>query len=387
LNEVVKLERKGVDRWKAGHPWIYQADVKAPASLKGGEVVNVTDGRGYFLGQAFYSRISKISLRWLAWDDQPVDAEFFRARIARADALRQRIFRGETTYRVIHGESDGIPGLIVDRYGDALSVQFLVPATEQRKDLIADLLIEHFKAKALVNRSDVGVRKLEGLEQEKGLLRGSLSGPVEYLEGHVRVQADLLGGQKTGAFLDQRENHILAAEYAVGEALDCFSYVGGFALQLATRAAKVTAVEISDAACAQLKANAAANSLANVETVSANAFDYLRDAVDEGKAFDTIVLDPPSFAKNKGAVEAATRGYKEINLRALQLLKPGGHLITCSCTYHVSEESFEAMLDSAAADAKRRVQIVEKRGASRDHPVLLGLRETRYLKCFVLRAL
>jgi 23S rRNA (cytosine1962-C5)-methyltransferase len=387
LSEAVKLERRGVDRWKAGHPWIYQADVRAPAALKGGEVVNVVDGRGYFLGQAFYSRASKISVRWLSWDDTPVDADFFRARIERADALRQSIFRGETTYRVIHGEADGLPGLVVDRYGDSLSVQFLVPAMEQRKDLLADLLVAHFKAKALVNRSDVSVRKLEGLEPEKGVLRGELKGPVEYLEGHVRVQADLLGGQKTGTFLDQRENHVLAAEYARGEALDCFSYVGGFALQLATRATKVTAVEISETACGQLKANAEMNRMSNVEVVTANAFDYLRDSVDEGKAFDTIVLDPPSFAKNKGAIEAATRGYKEINLRALQLLKPGGHLISCSCTYHVDEEAFEAMLDSAAADAKRRVQIVEKRGASRDHPVLLGLRETRYLKCFVLRAL
>jgi 23S rRNA (cytosine1962-C5)-methyltransferase len=258
---------------------------------------------------------------------------------------------------------------------------------EQRKDLVADLLVAHFKAKTLVNRSDVSVRKLEGLEPEKGVMRGQLSGPVEYLEGHVRVQADLLNGQKTGTFLDQRENHVLAASHAKGEALDCFSYVGGFALQLATRAQKVTAVEISEAACAQLRANASMNALSNVETVTANAFDYLRDAVDEGKSFDTIVLDPPSFAKNKGAIEAATRGYKEINLRAMALLKPGGTLITCSCTYHVNEEAFEAMLDSAAADVKRRVQIIEKRGAARDHPVLLGLRETRYLKCFVLRVL
>ncbi len=383
----VKLERRGVDRWNAGHPWIYESDVKAGPDLKGGEVVRVLDGRGYFMGQAFYSRASKISLRWLTWDDEKVDVDFFRARLQRADALRQRVFPGQRTYRLVHSEADALPGLIVDRYEDALSVQFLVPAMEQRKELIADLLQEHFKPTAIVNRSDVNVRKLEGLELEKGVMRGTLSGPIEYLVGHVRVQADLLNGQKTGAFLDQRENHVLAAEHAFGETLDAFSYVGGFALQLATRATKVTAVEISEAACKQLEANAAMNGMKNVEVIAANAFDYLRDAVDEGKKFDTIVLDPPSFAKNKGAIDAATRGYKEINLRALQLLKPGGHLISCSCTYHVSEEAFEAMLDSAAADAKRRVQIIEKRGAARDHPVLLGLRETRYLKCFVLRAI
>jgi 23S rRNA (cytosine1962-C5)-methyltransferase len=200
------------------------------------------------------------------------------------------------------------------------------------------------------------------------------------------LEADLLNGQKTGAFLDQRENHVLSAQFASGDALDCFSYLGGFALQLATRATHVTAVEVSEPAVALLKESAAANGLQNVEAIAANAFDYLRDAVDEGKRYDVIVLDPPSFAKRKDAVEAAVRGYKEINLRAIQLLKSGGYLITSSCSHHVGEEAFEALLESAAADAKRRVQIVEKRGASRDHPVLLNLRETRYLKCFILRA-
>jgi 23S rRNA (cytosine1962-C5)-methyltransferase len=276
---------------------------------------------------------------------------------------------------------------VVDRYGDYLSVQFLVPAMEQRKELIADLLTELFKPRGIVNRSDVSVRNLEGLVPEKGLMRGELPGPIAYDEGMVRMRADLLEGQKTGSFLDQRENHIMAAQYAFGEALDCFSYVGGFALQLATRAQRVTAVEISEAMATQLRENAAANKLTNVEVVAANAFDFLRDAVDEGRRFDTIVLDPPSFAKNKDAIPAAIRGYKEINLRAMQLLRPGGFLISASCTYHVDEQAFEDLLASAAADAKRRVQIVERRGAGRDHPVLVNLRETRYLKCFVLRVL
>ncbi len=219
------------------------------------------------------------------------------------------------------------------------------------------------------------------------MLRGELPGPVSFDEGLVRMRADLLEGQKTGAFLDQRENHVMASQYAFGEALDCFSYVGGFALQLATRAQRVTAVEISEAAAAQLRDNAAANRLTNLDVVVANAFDFLRDSVDEGKHFDTIVLDPPSFAKNKDAVAAALRGYKEINLRAMQLLRPGGFLISASCTYHVDEQAFEDMLASAAADARRRVQIIERRGAGKDHPVLLNLRETRYLKCFVLRVL
>ncbi|MFY0570341.1 class I SAM-dependent rRNA methyltransferase [Archangium lansingense] len=383
----VALIRRGVERWQAGPPWIYRADLNGDPALQGGEVVRVVDTRGWFLGKAFYSKHSKISLRWLSYEDVPVDTDFFRQRLAQADAMRRRALPGENTYRVVHGEADLLPGLVVDRYGDSLSVQFLIPGTEQRKQLITELLVELYKPRAIVNRSDVGVRALEGLPQEKGVLYGTLPGPVAYDEGLVRVRADLLEGQKTGSFLDQRENHVMASQYAFGEALDCFSYVGGFALQLATRAQKVTAVEISEQAAAQLRENAAANKLPNVEVVVANAFDFLRDAVDEGRRFDTIVLDPPSFAKNKDAIEGALRGYKEINLRAMQLLRPGGYLISASCTYHIDEQAFEDMLASAAADAKRRVQIIEKRGAGKDHPVLLNLRETRYLKCFVLRVL
>lgn len=387
-NPTLRITKKGGERWKAGHPWIYAADVEPlPRPLSGGEVVRVEDHRGWFLGQAFYSRDSKISLRWLSWDDVPIDADFFRARLQTADALRRRAYPDESTYRVVHGEADLLPGLVVDRFDEFLSVQFLHKATEQRKELWADLLTEHFDCKAIVNRSDGAVRRLEGLDPEKGVLRGSLPGALTYREGHVTLEVDLLTGQKTGAFLDQRENHVMAGQWAQGEALDCFSYVGGFALQLALKAKQVTAVEISEAACSQITANAQRNKLGNVTVVAANAFDFLRDALDEGRKFDTIVLDPPSFAKNKGALEAAVRGYKEINLRAMQLLKPGGILITASCTYHVSEERFEEMLDDAAADARRRVQVLERRGASLDHPVLLGLRETRYLKCFVLRVL
>ena len=383
----VGLGPRGVERWKAGHPWIYRADLLAEPTLPGGEAVRVVDARGWFLGKAFYSSTSKIALRWMSFEDVAVGPELLAARIAQADALRRTLYPGETTYRVVHGEADLLPGLVVDRYGDILSVQFLVQATEARRELLTDLLVSHFHPRGVMDRSDVNVRTLEGLEPRRAVLRGEVPERIEYAEGLVRVSADVKGGQKTGAFLDQRENHQLAASYARGEALDCFSYLGGFALQLATRATRVTAVEISEQACEALRRNVERNAFRNVEVVTANAFDFLRDAVDEGRRFDTIVLDPPSFAKNKDAIEPAVRGYKEINLRALQLLAPGGILMTASCTYHVDEERFEGMLDSAAADAKRRVQIIEKRGAARDHPVLLGLRETRYLKCFVLRAL
>ncbi|MFN0063461.1 MAG: class I SAM-dependent rRNA methyltransferase [Myxococcaceae bacterium] len=382
----VRLARRGVERWKAAHPWIYRSDLaREPKQLAGGEVVRVADERGHFLGQAFYSSKSKIALRWLAWNDTTVDAPFFAQRLALADSLRRNVFPGEDTYRVVHGESDLLPGLIVDRYGDYLCVQFLIQGAEARKTEWLETLWRHFSPKGIVNRSDGQVRLLEGLPQEKGVLRGEVPPLVPFREGDVESVADLLAGQKTGAFLDQRENHVLSKAYAQGDALDCFSYHGGFALQLAQRARTVTAVEISAAACATLRERSTRAGISNVEVVEANAFDFLRDAVDEGKQYDTIVLDPPSFAKNRGAIDGAVRGYKELNLRALMLLRPGGHLITASCTYHVDEQRFEALLESAAADAKKRVQIIERRGASRDHPVLLQLRETRYLKCFVLR--
>jgi 23S rRNA (cytosine1962-C5)-methyltransferase len=383
----VVITRRGTERWQEGHPWIYRADLAVEPALAGGEVVRVLDGRGWFLGKAFYSKASKIALRCLTLEDEPVDRAFFARRIAQADALRRRIDPGQTTYRAIHADADLLPGLVVDRFGDVLSAQFLVKATDDRRELFADLLVEHFAAKGLMDRSDVGVRALEGLPSRREVLRGDVPEQVPYAEGTVTLLADVRSGQKTGAFLDQRENHLLAATYASGRALDCFAYHGGFALQLAHGASHVTAVEISGPACVTLRENATRNGLANVEAVEANAFDFLRDAVDEGRRFDTIVLDPPSFAKNKDALEAALRGYKEINLRALQLLAPGGVLMTGSCTYHVDEERFEAMLASASADAKRRVQIVERRGAPRDHPVLVHLRETRYLKFYVLRAL
>ncbi len=382
----VILQRRGVERWLSGHPWIYQSDVQSAPRLEGGEVVKVLDQRKWFLGQAFYSKESKISLRWLTYDDVAVDADFFRARIGQARALREVIAAGDQTYRAIHSEADLLPGLIVDKYGDYLSAQFLVKGTELRKELLADLLIEIFRAKGLMNRSDVSVRALEGLPLVKEVMRGEIPPVVEYREGALRLQANLHSGQKTGTFLDQRENHLLSATYARGQALDCFAYVGGFALQLATRAEKVIAVETSETAVAELKANVELNQLRNVEVATANAFDFLRDAVDDGRQFDTVVLDPPSFARNKAAIPGAIRGYKEINLRAMRLLRPGGFLITNSCSHHVSEALFEEMLESAAADAKRRFQIIERRGASRDHPVLLHLPETRYLKCFILRA-
>jgi 23S rRNA (cytosine1962-C5)-methyltransferase len=384
---VATLTRRGVIRWLAGHPWIYGGDAEVADDVPSGAVVRVLDPRGRCLGQAFHSRASKIRLRRVTGDERPVDAGFFRDRIAAAAALRRQLLPGEHSYRLVHGDGDGLPGLIVDRYGDYLVTQFLVPAMEERRELLADLLVAQTGCAGIVNRSDSSVRALEGLPVEKGVLRGEVPDPVVYREGQVELAVSLLHGQKTGAFLDQRENHIVAGRYARGEALDCFSYAGGFALQMARRASRVTAVDSSAAAVAQVGANAARNGFDNVEAVEANVFDFLRAAQDAGRRFDTIVLDPPAFAKNKASIPGALRGYKEINLRALRLLNPGGTLVTASCSHHVDETAFEGVLQAAAADARCDVQVLERRGAGRDHPVLLGLRETRYLKCFVLRVL
>jgi 23S rRNA (cytosine1962-C5)-methyltransferase len=388
LEPKVKLTRRGADRIQAGHLWVYRADVEAaPAALEAGDVVALVDGRGRFLAKAFWSARSKIALRVVTREEEPVDEGFFAARLAAAIDLRARLFGAERFVRLVHGEADLLPGLVVDRYGDAAVLQTLVPATDRRKALLADLVASALSLSTVIERNDVRVRELEGLVQVKGVLRGADPGPVEYREGEVRMRIDLLAGQKTGTFLDQRENHLRAGEYARGRCLDAFSYAGGFALQLARRAERVTAVEMQPGAAALLRENAALNRAENLDVVEANVFDHLRDLSEQEPAFDLVVLDPPAFAKNKDALPAARRGYKEVNLRAIQILKPGGILVTASCSYHLAEEALESLVLDAANDAGRRVQLLERRGAGRDHPVLLGVPETRYLKCLFLRVL
>jgi 23S rRNA (cytosine1962-C5)-methyltransferase len=382
----VTVSRRGAERIAKGHLWIYRPDVeKPPSGAEPGDVVAVVDGRGRFQGKAFWSARSQIALRLVTLDEVPVDEGFFAARLSSAIALRERAFGGEPALRLVHGEADLLPGLVVDRYGEVAVMQTLVPATDRRKHLLAELLASALPLRTVVERNDVRVRELEGLAQEKGVLRGPAPGPMEYREGEVRLGLDVLQGQKTGAFLDQRENHLRAGEYARGRCVDCFSYAGGFALQLARRAERVTAVEMQAPAAALLRENVARNRAENVEVVEANAFDWLRDRSEEEPAFDLVVLDPPAFAKNKEALPGARRGYKEINLRALQVLVPGGILVTASCSYHMAEEELLGIVLDAANDAGRRVQLLERRGAGRDHPALLGVPETRYLKCFVLR--
>jgi 23S rRNA (cytosine1962-C5)-methyltransferase len=386
LEPPVTVTRRGVQRLEGGHLWVYRSDVeRAATGLEGGEVVAVRDGRGRFLGKAFWSARSQIALRLVTREDELVDEAFLGRRIASAVALRERVFGGEPFVRLVHGEADLLPGLVVDRYGDVAVIQTLVPATDRRREIVAELLAGALGLRSVVERNDVRVRELEGLPQRKGVLRGPPPGPIDLVEGEVRMRVDVLEGQKTGAFLDQRENHLRAGEYARGACLDCFSYAGGFALHLARRAERVVAVEMQGPALALLRENVARNRASGVEVVEANAFDLLRDESEKEPAWDLVVLDPPAFAKNKAALPGARRGYKEINLRALQILRPGGVLFTASCSYHLSAEALEAVVLDAANDAGRRVQLLERRGAGRDHPVLLGVPETQYLKALVVR--
>jgi 23S rRNA (cytosine1962-C5)-methyltransferase len=287
----------------------------------------------------------------------------------------------------VHGEGDGLPSLVVDRYGEYLSVQTLSQGTERAKSEIVDVLVELLKPRGIVERNDPKVRTLEGLEQTVSVLQGEVPERVVVSEGDVRLGVDLRGGQKTGLFLDQRENHLAARRYAHGRVLDAFCYDGGFALSVARESERVTAVDLSAEALERVRTNAAENGITNVETRDANVFDLLHELDARGERFDTVILDPPAFAKSKDAIPKAARGYKQINLRALRILRPGGCLITCSCSYHIHEDDFEAILADAAADARVSVTVVEKRRQARDHPILLGVPETYYLKCFVLRRL
>jgi 23S rRNA (cytosine1962-C5)-methyltransferase len=385
---AVVVTRKGVERLRAGHLWVYRSDVRPEAGLQGGEVVRLLDERGWLLGKAFYGKQSQISVRLLTREDEEIDEAFFERRIAQAAALREAARPDpsrQRACRVVHGEADFLPGIVIDRYADCISLQTLIEATDQRREMIASVIERVLKPRAIVERNDVKVRAHEGLPLRKGVLRGSAPGAVEFLEGEVTLLADLLEGQKTGAFLDQGENRIEAGRYARGRALDCFTYGGAFALHLARRAETVTAVDISERAADEGRRAAARNGADKIKFVVANAFDLLKDEAEAGERYDTIVLDPPAFAKNKASVEAALRGYKEINLRALQLLSPGGVLITASCSFQIDDETFERTVHAAAADARRSVQVVERRGAGRDHPTLLGMPETRYLKCLILR--
>jgi 23S rRNA (cytosine1962-C5)-methyltransferase len=382
----VVVHRRGEARIERGHPWVFRSDIVKDGGASPGAIVRVEGVRGEPLGFALWSSSSEIRLRMIARGETLAE-DFWRRRLEAAVAWRQQVAAGAHACRLVHGESDGLPSLVVDRYADYLVIQTLSQGTERAKDEIVSALVQMLAPKGVVERNDPRVRKLEGLQQVVAVLRGEVPDLVEVKEGEAVFGVDLRSGQKTGLFLDQRENHQAVLSYAHGRGLDCFTCDGGFALQLARRCDEVTAVDLSEEALARVNANAARSGIANVTTRDANVFDLLRSLDNAGERFDTIVLDPPAFAKSKDAIEKAQRGYKEINLRALKLLRPGGYLVTCSCSYHVHEDHFEAILADAAVDAGATVTVVEKRRQARDHPVLLGAPETYYLKCFVLRRL
>jgi 23S rRNA (cytosine1962-C5)-methyltransferase len=384
VNPTVAISGRGEARIQAGHLWIYRSDV-IDVEAGAGDTVAVLGARGRVVGRALFSDKSQIALRLLTHGDEPADLALWRRRLERAVAFRASLAIDANAYRLVHGEGDLLPSLVVDRYGDCLVLQALSQGAERLVPDIVPLLVELTGARGVLARNDAKVRTLEGLDQTVTVLHGEVPPAIVVREGPIEYEVDPWKGQKTGLFLDQRENRVAAAGYARGRLLDGFSYNGGFAMRMAASCDEVVAVDISADAVARIAANAVRNRLPQIEAREANVFDELRRLEHEGERFDTIVLDPPAFAKNKASVPKALAGYRDINLRAFRLLQPGGTLVTCSCSYNVDEATFAGVVHEAATDARVHVDVVEKRMQGRDHPVLLGVPETYYLKCFVLR--
>ncbi len=381
---TVKVSRRGASRLKDGHVWVYRSDLVSADGVPPGALVNVADERGKFLGTALYSSSSQIAIRMIspaAVGDLP---GLLRERIQTAIAYRERVVRDTDAYRVVFSEADFLPGLIVDRYNDILSLQVLTQAmdAETVRQTVVSELSERLKPAAIAERVDPRIRELEQLPaRSSGLIQGEKSSTVFSMNG-VRFHYEALEGQKTGAFLDQRENYAAVAQYARGEALDVFCYQGGFALHLAQHCSSVTGVDSSRPALEVAEKNAALNGR-EIEWVEANAFDLLRDYADAGRQYDCIVLDPPAFAKSKRNLETALPAYKELNLRALKMLRSGGILVTCSCSYHVAHSMLLEVLAEACRDVHRNLRLLESRTQAKDHPMLLAVPETAYLKCFI----
>jgi len=381
---VVKISRRGAKRLQDGHVWVYRSDIVSADGVAPGTAAGVTDERGKFLGTALYSSASQIAVRMISTHAVNDLGHLLRERIQEAISYRERVVRDSDAYRVIFSEADFLPGLIVDRYNDLVSIQALTQAmdAEPVRSVIMSELRDRLKPAAIAERVDPRIRELEQLPaRPSGLVLGEKSSTVFTMNG-VRFHYQALEGQKTGSFLDQRENYAAAARYAHGEALDVFCYQGGFALHLAGACSKVTGVDSSRPALEVADRNAALNGR-DIEWVEANAFDLLRDYADAGRRYDTIVLDPPAFAKSKANLETALRGYKELNLRALKMLRPGGILVTCCCSYHVSPAQYLEVVGDSARDVHRNLRIMENRGQAADHPILLSVPETEYLKCVV----
>ncbi|MBK8149895.1 MAG: class I SAM-dependent rRNA methyltransferase [Acidobacteria bacterium] len=378
------VTKNGARRVRGGHLWIYRSDVKK-VTADGGDQVTVFDESGNFVGQAFYSDSSEITLRIFTTSDETIGDDFWRGRIRAAHARRNPV--ATNAFRVVNSEADLVPSLIIDNYNGVFVIQTLTQGTEKLKDVFTRIIVEEFAPIAVVERNDAKVRMRENLPLVSGVLFGEVPGELFIEQDGIAFRIAPLDGQKTGSFLDQRENHLAVRRFAKGRALDCFTFNGGFAMNFARVCDDVLAIDISEDAIQLAKANAATNGLSNIRFETANVFDALRELEKSGEKFDTIVLDPPAFVKTKAALRSAVRGYKEINLRALKLLNDDGILVTCSCSFHFSEAIFLETLESAARDAKRRIHLLEKRTQSSDHPILLGVPETYYLKCLVLRVL
>jgi 23S rRNA (cytosine1962-C5)-methyltransferase len=380
---TVRISRKGADRVASGHPWIFSSDVIERGEAQPGDAVEVADDKGRKLGTAHYSSTSQITLRMLSSKSEPIDQAFFKKRLEEAKAFRDRFVTNTDAYRLVHGEADFLPGLVIDRYADYLTVQTLDQGMDAAQPDILAALEELLHPAGIVARNDVAVRKHESLPQEIKTLAGEVPERVAIHMNGLHWEANLLEGQKTGVFLDQRENYAAAARYAKGQALDCFTCTGGFALHMAKNCESVEAIDSSEKALATAEANAKRNEIKNVTFREADVFDLLAGYDAAKHRFDTIVLDPPAFAKSRNTIQDAARGYKEINLRALRLLKPGGILITCSCSHHFSEALLLETLAEAALDTHRTLRILERRTQAQDHPILLTVPETHYLKCLI----
>jgi len=388
----IVLKRGEDKRIRAGHPWVFSNEIKEITGEKEpGVAAEIYDAGGAFIGAGYYNPRTLIAARLVARTDADIDsAGFYRERISRAVSYRRLLYPDMATFRAVYGEGDSLPGLIVDKYGDYLAVQFLTCGMEIRRELIIGVLIEQFAPKGIVGRNDAAVRSLEGLDEKVEILYGNVPAQVEIEEHSLHFRIDLLGGQKTGHFLDQKENHLLLKEKVKGkDILDCFSYSGSWGMHAASfGAARVTCVDISEKAVALSRENAALNGFAAVvECEAVDAFERLRTLRSEGRSFDVVVLDPPAFVKNKKVLQEAMKGYFTINRRAMELLRPGGYLVTCSCSYHLEREVFRELLANAAQKARREMRLIEVRSQAPDHPVLLAVPETEYLKCFVLQAL
>jgi len=385
MNEV-RVNRKAADRVASGHPWIFTSDIVNLDGAQPGAAVKVADPRGRALGTAHFSSSSQISLRMLSHQVEEIGRDFYLKRLRAAEDHRRTVVpHGTDAYRVVHGEADLLPALVVDRYGDYLVMQTLDQGMDAAKNEIAACLTEIFQPRGIVARNDVAVRSKEQLPLETAILAGEVPETVPLKINGLTMQADLLRGQKTGIFLDQRENYRAAAHYARGgKALDCFTSTGGFALHLAGKCESVEAVDSSEPALATARANAAANDILNLHFHEADVFDLLAGHSSARRQYSLVVLDPPAFAKSRRNLDPAIAGYKEINLRALRLLPPGGILITCSCSHHLSEAALLEVVAQASLDANRTLRVLERRTQSQDHPILLTVPETHYLKCLIL---